>query len=139
MTHRNKIAGLITLALLSVSTYAWSADYSTMSTQELSHLRGTMQSASQADRDAFDAEWRHRVERMTPAERQQYMDHAMDMNTTDNSGHTGNMGNGNHSKGGNGMGNSGGMGGGNGSGSGMGGGGGMGHGGGGGMGGGMGH
>lgn len=133
MTRRNKMTGFITLALISVGTFAWSADYSTMSTRELSNLRVTMQSASQTDRDAFHTEWQRRVERMTPAERQQYMDHGMDMDTTGNSGHTGNMGNENHSGSGSGMG------GGNGSGSGMGDGGGMGHGGGGGMGGGMGH
>ena len=73
MMHRIKIAGLILLAFFSVSSYAWATDYSTVSTEELSKLRGTMQSASQADRDALHTEWMSRVQKMTPAERQKYM------------------------------------------------------------------
>ncbi len=73
MMRRIKMAGLILLAFFSVSSYAWATDYSTMPTTELSKLRGTMQNASQSDRDAFHAEWMSRVEKMTPAERQKYM------------------------------------------------------------------
>ncbi len=73
MMRRTKMAGLILLAFFTVSSYAWATDYSTMSTTELSKLRGTMQSTSQADRDAFHAEWMSRIEKMTPAERQQFM------------------------------------------------------------------
>lgn len=73
MTSKIKMAGLIALALISVHSYAWAADYKAMSTEELSNLRGTMQSAPQAERDAFHTEWNSRLEQMTPSERQNYM------------------------------------------------------------------
>jgi hypothetical protein len=79
MMRRIKMAGLVLLAFLSVISYAWATDYSAMSTTELSKLRGTMQSASQADRDTFHAEWISRVEQMTPAERQEYMGQGKNM------------------------------------------------------------
>jgi hypothetical protein len=122
MMRRIKMAGLILLAFFSVSSYAWATDYSTMSTTELSTLRGTMQSASQADRDAFHAEWMSRVEQMTPAERQQYMGHGKGMGMGSGSG----MGSGMDGTSGSGMGSGmggnsgGGMGGGSGSGGGKG-------------------
>ena len=122
MMRRIKMAGLILLAFFYVSSYAWATDYSTMSTTELSTLRGTMQSASQADRDAFHAEWMSRVEQMTPAERQQYMGQRKGMGMRSTSGNG--MGSGMDGTSGSGMGSGmggnsgGGMGGGSGSGSG---------------------
>lgn len=111
------MAGLILFAVLTVNSNSWAVDYSTMSTAELSKLRGTMQTASQTDRDAFHAEWLHRVELMTPAERQEYMNQGKGMGTNGSSGHAaGNMGNGNGSGSGSGRGSNGGMGSGSGSG-----------------------
>lgn len=48
------------------------ADYQSMTTRELSELRGTMADASQEQRDAFRAEWKKRIEQMTEEEKQQY-------------------------------------------------------------------
>lgn len=48
------------------------ADYGSMSTGELSELRGTMSNASQEQRDAFRAEWKKRIDQMSPEEKQQY-------------------------------------------------------------------
>ncbi len=110
MIHKIKMAGLIVFAFFSVISYAWAVDYSSMSTEELSKLRGTMQSASQADRDAFHAEWSNRFNQMTPAERENYMSQGTGMGTSRGSGHTGNMDHGNGSGSGNGMGRGGGSG-----------------------------
>ncbi len=49
---------------------AWSADYSSMSTDELLKLRGTL---SQSERPAFKAEMQKRMQSMTPEQRQQMM------------------------------------------------------------------
>jgi hypothetical protein len=73
MTRKMKMFGLALLALCFASFNAWAVDYSTMSTEELSKLRGTMQTASQAERDAFHAEWSSRVDQMTTSEKQEYM------------------------------------------------------------------
>lgn len=122
MTSKIKMAGLIALALISVNTYIWAADYKAMSTEELSNLRGTMQSAPQAERDAFRSEWNSRLDQMTPSERQNYMGSRKGMDERGNSVHDGGrMGSGSSSGGGGGgmgggMGSGGGgMGGGNGS------------------------
>ncbi len=110
MTSKIKTAGLIALALISVNSYAWAADYKAMSTEDLSNLRGTMQSAPQAERDAFQAEWNSRLDQMTPSERQNYMGSRKGMDERGNPVHNGGkMGNGSGSG-------SGGMGGGSGSG-----------------------
>jgi hypothetical protein len=114
MTSKTKMAGLIALALISVNSYAWAADYKAMSTEELSNLRGTMQSAPQAERDAFRSEWNSRLDQMTPSERQNYMGSRKGMDERGNPVHNGGrMGSGSGA-GGDGMG-GGGMGGGSGS------------------------
>jgi hypothetical protein len=113
MTSKIKMAGLIALALISVNSYAWAADYKAMSTEELSNLRGTMQSAPQAERDAFRSEWNSRLDQMTPSERQNYMGSGKGMDERGNPVHNGGgMGSGS----GSGSGGSGGMGDGSGSG-----------------------
>ncbi len=94
MMRKIKMASLILLAFFSISSSAWATDYSTMSTAELSKLRGTMQSASQADRDALHREWMSRVEKMTPAERQQYMGQGKGKGMGMGGGMGGGMGNG---------------------------------------------
>lgn len=73
MSPKMKMSGLTFLALCFISSYAWAVDYTSMSTAELSKIRGTMQTASQADRDAFHAEWTSRVDQMTTSEKQEYM------------------------------------------------------------------
>jgi hypothetical protein len=109
MMRRIKMAGLILLAFLSVISYAWATDYSAMSTTELSKLRGTMQSASQADRDTFHAEWMSRVEQMTPADQQKYMSQGKNMGSGSGmGGGMGGNGGGGHGGGGHGGGGNGG-------------------------------
>ena len=49
------------------------ADYSSMSTEELSKLRGTMYNATQEDRDAFRTEWTERINQMTPEDKERYL------------------------------------------------------------------
>jgi hypothetical protein len=48
------------------------ADFSTMTNEELSALRGTMRNAPPEEHAAFQQEWQERLQQMTPAERQQY-------------------------------------------------------------------
>ncbi len=53
---------------------AWAAtDYSSMTTEELSKLRGTMRNASQEERNAFREEWQKRMHEMTQEERDRYL------------------------------------------------------------------
>jgi hypothetical protein len=52
---------------------AFAVDYSKYTTEELASMRGTLQDASQEEREAFRAEWQKRLQNMTPEERQQYM------------------------------------------------------------------
>ncbi len=89
MISKIKMAGLIALALISVNSYTWAADYKAMSSEELSDLRGTMQSAPQAERDAFRSEWNSRLDQMTPSERQNYMGSRKGMDERGNSVHEG--------------------------------------------------
>jgi len=59
---------VIMLALL--ASGAWAADFSQMSTEELMNMRGTI---SVNERPAFRAEMQKRMQTMTPAQRQQFM------------------------------------------------------------------
>ena len=59
---------VIILALL--ASVAWAVDYSQMSTEELMKMRGTI---SVDERPAFRAEMQKRMQTMTPAQRQQFM------------------------------------------------------------------
>ncbi len=67
----NKI-GMALIGLSLIVTPVWAADYSSMTTEELSNLRGTMRDTSQEEHTAFQNEWQSRVQKMTPDERQQY-------------------------------------------------------------------
>ncbi len=69
---KNKLAGAIIGSILFIST-AFAVDYSTMSTEELSRLRGTMQNATVEERNAFRQEWQKRMQNMTQEERQRYL------------------------------------------------------------------
>lgn len=69
----NRIGCLVCcLAMLSMPAFA-ATDYSTMTTEELAARRGTMQNATEEERNAFRNEWRERIRNMNPEERQQYM------------------------------------------------------------------
>jgi len=68
-----KKAVLAICCLLMVAGAAWAVDYSKLSTDELSRMRGTLYNASQEDWNAFHAEWQKRLGKMTVEQRQQYM------------------------------------------------------------------
>lgn len=63
---------LAALAVFTMSTPALSADYTTMTTEELSNLRGTLYNATEAERNSFRNEWQKRINQMTPEELSQY-------------------------------------------------------------------
>ena len=67
----NKI-GMALIGLSLIVTPVWAADYSSMPTEELSSLRGTMKNQSQEEHAVFQQEWQSRTQNMTPEERQQY-------------------------------------------------------------------
>lgn len=70
----NIIKAVIIPAILFLGiTSALAADYSSMSTQELSDLRGTMFNAAKDDQDAFRAEWTKRVENMNEDDKAKYL------------------------------------------------------------------
>jgi len=57
-----------------IASPAWAVtDYASMTTEELSQLRGTLRNATQEERDAFRAVWQDRVRNMTTEEMQQYI------------------------------------------------------------------
>ncbi len=63
------------MVLLAVGVFgmpALAADYSAMSNQELSALRGTMRTATEQEREAFRQEWQKRIQAMTPEEAESY-------------------------------------------------------------------
>jgi hypothetical protein len=62
------------LSFLSMSAMA-ETDYSSMTNEELSTMRGTLRDADQADRDAFRAEWLNRTKSMTSEEKQSAFGH----------------------------------------------------------------
>ena len=72
MTKRMNKIGMALIGLSLIVTPVWAADYSSMTTEELSSLRGTMRDANQEDHADFQNEWQSRVQKMTPDERQQY-------------------------------------------------------------------
>ena len=63
---------LTTLVVLTMLTVAQAADYESMSTQELSQLRGTMSNKSQEERDAFRTVWQQRINQMSEEEKANY-------------------------------------------------------------------
>lgn len=64
---------LTTLVVLTLLTGAQAADYESMSTQELSQLRGTMYNKSDEERDAFRSVWQQRINRMSEEEKAKYL------------------------------------------------------------------
>lgn len=73
LRHFTMLLAVSALALTLLAGNAISADYGSMTTQELSKLRGTMYSASQEDRDGFRTEWNKRIDAMTAEEKEQYL------------------------------------------------------------------
>lgn len=67
-----RILVILVLAFAVLSGNAFAADYSKYTTEELDSMRGTLQDASEEERDAFRDEWQKRVQDMTPEERQKY-------------------------------------------------------------------
>lgn len=72
MNNLTKII-IIPLFLLLGFTSVLAADYSSMSTQELSELRGTMFNAGKDEQEAFRAEWSKRVQNMNEEEKATYL------------------------------------------------------------------
>lgn len=68
-----KSAALLTVALLAISSQALAVDYTSMSTEELSKIRGTLYNATDEDRNAFRTEWQSRVSQMSPEDQAKYM------------------------------------------------------------------
>ena len=74
MTKRMNKISLALIGLSLIFTPVWAADYSTMTTEELSSLRDDMRNGNQEEQTAFQQEWQSRAQQMTPDERQQYME-----------------------------------------------------------------
>jgi hypothetical protein len=72
MIKKTLTAKIAAIALLISSMPALAADYSSMSNDELSSMKGTMQNASAEEREAFKTEWQKRMQSMTPEERSTY-------------------------------------------------------------------
>ncbi len=73
MAGKIKKAAMVIACMAMIVTPVWAVtDYSTMTTEELSQIRGTLRDASQEEREAFQAEWQKRMKEMTQGERQQY-------------------------------------------------------------------
>jgi len=70
-----KTAMIMAIMAISATTLWAATDYSAMSNEELSAVRGTLHGATQEERNAFRTEWRQRVQEMTPEEQQQYLGH----------------------------------------------------------------
>lgn len=68
-----RILVILFLALAILAGNAFAEDYSQYTTEELAGMRGTLQDASEEERDDFRAEWQKRVQDMTPEERQKYV------------------------------------------------------------------
>lgn len=64
---------ILVLGLGILAGNAFAADYSQYTTEELANMRGTLQDASEEERDAFRAEWQKRLQDMTPEERQEHV------------------------------------------------------------------
>jgi len=64
---------ILASSLLS-ATLTWAAtDYSAMTNEEMSAKRGTLQQATEEEKNAFHNEWQKRVQQMSPEEKQKNM------------------------------------------------------------------
>ncbi len=72
MLRRMKQICLAGIMVGCLSAPVFAADYSSMSTEEMAAMRGTLQDATQEERSSFQSEWRNRMQQMSPEDRQQY-------------------------------------------------------------------
>jgi len=72
MLKRYVVLVAAVILAVSFSFPVFAADYSNYSTEELSAMRGTMASATEAERQSFRSEWQQRVRSMSVADRQRY-------------------------------------------------------------------
>jgi len=70
---RRNLIIILVLGLGILAGNAFAEDYSQYATEELANMRGTLQDASEEERDAFRTEWQKRVQDMTSEERQKYV------------------------------------------------------------------
>ncbi|MEW5745988.1 MAG: DUF1104 domain-containing protein [Nitrospirota bacterium] len=73
MKMRTSVAGGLLGSMLLLSP-VFAADYSMMTTEELSRMRGGMQDAPIEERQAFQNEWQQRVRTMTQEEKRRYLE-----------------------------------------------------------------
>lgn len=117
LKRRYKMLNIIKIVILPAILFlgiasVQAADYSSMGTQELSELRGTMFNATKEDQEAFRAEWTKRIQNMNEEEKSKYFTSGSGrgagnrggMGLGDGSGRG--RGNGQQGQGGNGVGNS---------------------------------
>jgi hypothetical protein len=64
---------ILALSFSMLTDNVFAVDYSQYTTEELANMRGTMQDASEEERDTFRAEWQKRLQDMTREERQKYV------------------------------------------------------------------
>ena len=67
-----KCTALAAVLVLSLCAAGSAADYQSMTTEQLSSLRGTMFDQPEAERDAFRAEWQKRIAQMSEEEKRNY-------------------------------------------------------------------
>lgn len=103
-----KIPGYVFLMLVLLgflAGIATAADYQSMTNEELSVIRNTLQNATQEERDAFHSEWSGRLEQMSPEEMASYSSAGPGKGNGLQDGSGDGEGSGNGSGGGNGNGN----------------------------------
>lgn len=61
------------LCVLTGGSVMAAADYTSMSNEDLSKIRGTLQTATETERQSFRSEWQKRIGEMSPEDRQKYM------------------------------------------------------------------
>ena len=62
-----------TCLLLVLPSMGMCTDFNSMTTEELSALRGTMYNAPQEERDEFRAVWRKRIDQMSADEKEKFL------------------------------------------------------------------
>ncbi len=67
---KNMTKTIVLAGLLILPSYCFATDYSDYSLEELSQMRGTMQNASDNDRNAFRDAWRTKMRNASPEERE---------------------------------------------------------------------
>ena len=68
-----RLLGTVIMGAILAGGLAFATDFSSMSTEDLAKMRGTLCTKTPEERDAFRAEWQKRMASMTPEERSKYM------------------------------------------------------------------